>query len=372
MNKNTGFLSLWFIVFLVFLSTSCSNPLRKGERIEDFNSQKFLDISFLDLQERVEDDDGDHVAQYLLAEYYLEREEIPLAWYHVNEALKSEEFDNYFLMKAKVLFARKEFDEAKQLAKSLEVSGFKHIDNYKLLTEIYLTAQETDSSNHYISILKRTKKDLKEISYYNGVNYLNAGDTLSAVKEFYSTIAKWPNNLNAYQHLSSILLGLGDRINAYEVVKKGITQFPKNNELKVNQAMLIKQDGYIDSAVVLFRQIYAGNDRLLNVNFELGDYYLNKFKYDSALFFLEKSVGYAMDNVSLKIADVYFSQYKNDLALLYYEKALVYDKESPYIDKQISRCKWRINYRNNPNLQLQNQGSTDSTNSTTQKRDTIQ
>ena len=120
-----------------FLISSCSNPLGKGERIREFDEAKFDAFFTKDLLERVEEDEKDHLANYLLARHYLNELEIPSAYYHINEALKVENENVYQLLKSKVLFERKEFNKSKQIVKALERKGYHHIDVYKLLSELY-------------------------------------------------------------------------------------------------------------------------------------------------------------------------------------------------------------------------------------------
>ena len=371
--------TLFSVAYCVFMSVisvfvcSCSNPLSKGEKIHDFDSARFEKVYYNDLVERVEDDRKDHVAQFLLARHYYEKSFFLKGQRHISEAIEEETTNEYLILQAKLYFANKEFEKAKRIIKRLEKLDYIHLDIYKLLAEIYIESKDTDSTSHYISILKKINKNLKEIPFYTALNYQNANDSLDAIREYYNTLGVWPENLSAYENLSALLLKRGDNKNAFAITEKGISQFPGNIVLQTNRAKLIYDQGYTDSAMVFYGALFSSNPKLNNVGFEIGKYFLDKGNSDSALFYFESSIEFKQENIPTAIADIHFSKYRNARALSNYKEALKRDSSSIYIKRQISRCNWRINNRNNTTLLQNNQISSDSTTSNTiQNRDTLQ
>lgn len=334
---------LYLLSAFLFL-VACDKRGEKVIHIHQYNDNYFeQQLAYLD--ELIDDDENSH-AYFLKAKLYRDHDEYSKALVEVQKAIKLEpNFPNYYFLQGQIFYKQKSWKKALDVISKAEKLGMKQIELYELLAKIHTELQHITDAEQYINRISQLDPDNYNLNFLRAINSYYVSDTLYAVRRFELAIKDSLNIEECLYYLAKIHVARKQYDQAIIKIDKVINRLENPIELYLLKAKMIEQQGFVDSAFVLYKEAWTLDTLHQGLNQQLAKLVYQKKYYDSTLYYIEKLKNDSSFDNHLLRADAYFGLRDYSTSTEYYQKALLYERETEYISRQLSRIEWRINYR---------------------------
>jgi tetratricopeptide (TPR) repeat protein len=243
------------------------------------------------LNQVIQRDDKNPEYYYQRARLHYESARINAARRDIDNALRLNNTpQKYYLLKAKVQTADKNYDEALQAALIAENSGLKQPDLYMLIGELYYYKKNWNESLKYFQRSMAFLPDLANISFFIGSIYAAQNDTTNAVRYLKDTIVKDPDNQPAHFALMNLYVLYDNYTVAKAYADQGAALFTPDAAYSFAYGEILEQTGQPDSAVYWFEQTLALDPNQWNAHLKIASHLMKKRDFPQA----EKSLRQAL------------------------------------------------------------------------------
>lgn len=334
-----------YLLSAFLLLIACNERGEKVVHIHQYNDNYFeQQLAYLD--ELIDDDDENAHAYFLKAKLYIDNKEYSKALIEVEKAIKLEpNFPNYYFLQGQIFYKQQAWKKALDVISKAEKLGMKQIELYELLAKIHTELQHTTDAEQYINRISQLDPDNYNLNFLRAINSYYVSDTLYAVRRFELAIKDSLNIEECLHYLAKIHIARKQYDQAIIKIDKVINRLDNPIDFFLLKAEMIEQQGFVDSAFVLYKESWKLDTLHQGINQHLAKLVYQRKDYDSTLYYLVKLKNDSSFDNHLLRADAYFGLRDYPNSIEYYQKALLYERETEYISRQLSRIEWRINYR---------------------------
>lgn len=185
-------------------------------------------------------------------------------------------------LKALVHYRLGSFDEAEKSANLAESLGDQSKDLFYVKTLLLAEQGKTEDAANYMANALALAPYSGEIWWANGKLNFAKGDSADAVKSFTKALVFDPVANYVYEDLIEAYKGSGQVDSALVYVEKAINNLGDNQKFILQKASILEQVGNLDSALVVYQQIYKLDPSRLEVLTQIGNLYFKKRKFGNA------------------------------------------------------------------------------------------
>lgn len=279
------------IILLIFYSslylfTSCTTNEKQGNDIPNvavLDSLSNTDLELQILNNEISGTGANAENYFQRAQLYLQLNTTEAAENDINKAIKLEPNTTIFYMvKAKIRYAKKAYNEALETAQKAELLGYKNPELYNLIGTLYLQQKNLKKAKDYINLALQSAPNHSENYALLGAYKMITKDSLSAINHYLKAINLSPNNKGAYVQLASLYNAYGNFEKAFEIGKNLEKQYPNDLSNLVNLAEGYRKIGANDSAMVYYKKINSLDKKNAEANLQLGLYNMKKQQFNQA------------------------------------------------------------------------------------------
>ena len=242
------------------------------------------------LNSAIENDPSNAELWFARGKLYLEKQRADSALINVLEAVKLDSSKaNYYitlgdiyLVTNQTRFTRQALERAVKLEPTSQSAHMK-------LAELYLYVEmRKESLNEINEVLKLDKRNPKAY-YLKGIVYKELGDTGLAVSSFITATEQDQEYVFAYEQLGLMYAARHDK-RALGFYQNALKVNPKNSLVRYNMGYFLQQEGEIEQATEVYKELIATDPSYANAYYNLGFISLEfQNKPDEALGWFEKA-----------------------------------------------------------------------------------
>ncbi|TXK46374.1 tetratricopeptide repeat protein [Pontibacter qinzhouensis] len=250
-------------------------------------------------------------------------------------------------VKAQVLYALGQPDEALPLALRAERNSYQSASLYVLLSELYLQRKDFRQARAYVNRALEISPADEYAFYYRGRIQAETSDTSRAIGSYKAALEQAPDFMEPQRELAGLYLARNDVASATPYVEAARKLAPDDALLWFYQGRLYQLRQKQDSAMVFFEQALALNDSLQVAHFQYGLGLYKRGDNEGAVLHLEQAAKeYRMHPPYITtLAGAYerLGLYRN--ALQQYQRLVTLDPRYSFAYQSISRLKFKLEGR---------------------------
>jgi tetratricopeptide (TPR) repeat protein len=279
-----------YFAIILSVSVACtSQETYQIPEVPDFD-EEYYTYALTAVEEVIQDDPDNAEAHFRRANLLLQQNKINNALASIRKAIEIDGNEpTYHLASARALLLKGQNREAVRAAKLAQSKGGALIEVYDILAEASI------NSNYYEDALQYSDSALL-YAPKNPRNYFRKGkalvmleDTVAAEQSLLKSLELGGDAVEVYGVLVDFYMNTGNYERAKSYMEKILSQ-PKNaqdSRLLLQQARILRQTGYEDSARVVLYQL-KNKKKSVPVLRELQELHLQNRYYDSATFYAEQ------------------------------------------------------------------------------------
>ncbi|RIJ41887.1 tetratricopeptide repeat protein [Pontibacter oryzae] len=328
------------------LFAACAPNENDHEKMVDLRVVKDdPDAQLINLNDAIERSKRDGSLYARRAVILLQKGSLDLALKDANEAVRltGSEPSSLFV-KAQVLRATGNRDEALQLALQAERNSYQSASLYVLLSELYLHKKEYGQALSYLKKAENLSPADEFVYYYKGRVQEALGDTTKAIKNYALSLEHSKRFLQAQRELAGLYVAMDNFSEAKPYIRSALKTGVKDAKLWYNMGLIYQSEQKSDSAFKAFKNAESINDTLPEVNYKLGVLYHGQGNNDEALVHLDKAYAAFKSKPEYlgKLASAYERAGLYSKALATYQLLVEVEPRATYAYQAIARLKYKI------------------------------
>lgn len=280
------------LLFIAIAAMSCDRHY-SADKIHEIPKmdEKFLTTAINHLNNSIEDYPSNPDNYYKKALILMEQGSYGSALLIAKKAHSLNSNDpEYLYLLAHLYSINNKKDETLETALKAVENGASKPKLYSLITEVYLEKGSTQKAMEYIEKAIALNPKDREYYFLKGKIFLNRGDTAAAEKNFLLTVADSEIHKEAYLHLSNIYIAQKDFDKSGKIVQELLKNFPKDTDILFQHGLVLNQLELFDSSKQIFKKVIELDTFHVEALNKLASYFYQKYQYDSANFYAEKSL----------------------------------------------------------------------------------
>ncbi len=323
MRKLLIVLGGWFL-------TACSHePTQQIPALPEFNEDAYYEYALAAVDEVLEEEPENAEALYQKARLLLKHGQTNASLAHIRQAIEANSREpNYRLVRAAGLIEKGRNREAFQEAKNAAKRGLSSLSTYELL------AQASLQSNYFEDALKYSDSAIA-LAPRSYANYLRKGRAAAqsghiaiAEKSLLQGLKLGATGGDVYGELVGLYMTSQDYRKARVYMDKMLAQGPANNQVRFQQARILRMTGQADSAQTILYRLRSDSTFVHTPVFrELSELYFQKQRYDSSLHYARRVLLKEPEEKSIMLtaARSYDRRYRYQQAIKQYEAIVELD-----------------------------------------------
>lgn len=322
------------VLSLLLILSSCNTFTPDDKKLRtraDYDLESTKEI----IKDELKSDYTNSKLYFAMAQVLIKENNIELAIINLEKAIEYTPEPEYFKTLIPILLEKESWLEAEILADRLIEISPSYYHAYYYLVVSCVQQNKIDKAGKNLQTLSQINTGYPDLAYLKGRYYLAKKDTADAIYAFKTSIAQNQRTSELVFYLSDLYLGQGEELKAREI----ITQYETLPNLDQFQLHYTKAKFHLLDKK---KKPYIAELRLADsvkkdceVSLLLADYYVNRWKRDSARFFLSQTTQCPTDKRIPFYTGLIFFQTRN------YEEALKNYKIAKDLDPEDRTIRWK-------------------------------
>mgnify|MGYP000868614710 CR=1 FL=1 len=342
----------FFIYFLgLVMGLGCTDSSRSAYDIpQEKVEEERLDVILEQLSESIKSNPSNPLPYYKRAYWQFSAGKYDEALIDISRAERLSPNSGEILFLKSAILYKSGKESALENALFAEDQEYESPDLYTLIGNLYLDRKDFAKAESYFLKAEHLYPFHADVFSSKGRFAAMRGDTGVAVRNYKRALGLRADVFDHYNDLIRIYLGARQVDSALYFNEMAIRRFPEAPELQYNKGLILESAGWLDSAVVVYRNFIRNQPERTEVYERIGNLYYRKKNFAAAFANYNRWAEAEPENpiAHLKAARSYIAQYNLPAAKYYLTKALEKLPNNTLLKTELNAVNYRIasgNYR---------------------------